>query len=107
MVEALQPEDDAAPRRCDIVRRLQEVVERVVPGGELRLYDSSSCGLNAKGADIDPTLERPGPPPSHEEQKAIVRELGGMLSTRQSWESVEAIPASRLAIVKNKKKVAT
>ena len=72
----------------------------MVPGGILRLFGSSSCGLNAKGADIDLTIEHPaGPNVAHDTSKAVVMELGGILGCRGAWANVEAITASRVPIV--------
>ena len=100
VVAELQPEEDDAAMRAEIVARLQLHVDSVVPGGILRLFGSSSCGLNAKGADIDLTIEHPaGPNVAHDTSKAVVMELGGILGCRGAWANVEAITASRVPIV--------
>ena len=46
------PEGDAALRRA-IVERLEAHAQTVAPGSRLRVFGSSSCGLNAAGADPD------------------------------------------------------
>ena len=61
------------------------------PGGVLQLYGSSSCGLNASGADIDLTIEPAGGAPSHDSQKAIVQELASILGCRSSWAQVAIV----------------
>ena len=99
VVQALQPAPGDAACRAEIVSRLQTHVDSVVPSGLLQLYGSSSCGLNASGADIDLTIQHPCGAPSHDQQKAIVQELASILGCRSSWAHVEAITASRVPIV--------
>tara|TARA_B100000795_G_scaffold234010_2_gene193001 strand:- start:970 stop:1305 length:336 start_codon:yes stop_codon:yes gene_type:complete len=91
VVQALQPAPGDAACRADIISRLQNHVDSVVPGGVLQLYGSSSCGLNASGADIDLTIEPAGGAPSHDSQKAIVQELASILGCRSSWAQVAIV----------------
>ena len=73
------------------VNWIKELVRLLVPGGVLQLYGSSSCGLNASGADIDLTIEPAGGAPSHDSQKAIVQELASILGCRSSWAQVAIV----------------
>ena len=66
-VASLQPPPDDAEIRRQIIHKLEQHAQTVARGARLRLYGSSSCGLNAAGADLDLTLEMARPTP-HAEQ---------------------------------------
>ena len=62
-----QPPPGDAESRRQIVERLEHHAQSVAPFSRVRLYGSSSCALNADGADLDCTLET-ARPMSHAEQ---------------------------------------